>query len=225
MVLSEWKKELVKYVVHRRGLLFGEFKLKSGRISPYFFNLAYLINDGDGLQKTAQAFTKSINENITLQNFDYIQGPAYKAIPLAGAIAMTIHRDYGINKRWGYDRKESKEHGVSTEAWLVGDIRDRDRIILVDDVITTGLTKINNIAKVKEYSRKSNLTFEALFIFLDRQEQDQDGKDPVSFLEQEGLRVYSILQIKEVVEFLRDGLITSGQYESFQKYFQEFGTG
>ena len=157
MAISSWKETLIKYSITRRGLLFGDFTLKSGRKSPYFFNLANLINDGEGLQKTAEAFAKVIQSQLKSDEFDYIQGPAYKGIPLAGAIAMVLNQNYNINKRWGYDRKEAKGHGVSAEQWLVGEIHDGDRIILVDDVITTGLTKIKNIEKVQKYSGKSDL--------------------------------------------------------------------
>ncbi len=221
--LSQWKQTLIKYIIQRRGLLFGEFTLKSGRKSPYFFNLANLINDGEGLQKTAEAFAETIREKLGSAKFDYIQGPAYKGIPLAGAIAMVLLQKYTENKRWGYDRKEAKGHGVSAEAWLVGEINDDDRIILVDDVITTGLTKIKNIEKVEKYSNKANLQFKAIFIFLDRQEKDTAGNNPIQFLEKRGLEVYSILRIRDVVEFLKDELIDSEQYKTFLDYFNKYG--
>ena len=223
MSLSEWKESLIRYIIQRRGLLFGEFILKSKRKSPYFFNLANLINDGEGLQKTAESFSDTIQE-MGLDTFDYIHGPAYKGIPLAGAIAMVILQKQKINKRWGYDRKESKGHGVAEEAWLVGEIRNGDRIILVDDVITTGLTKVKNIEKLEKYSKKANLQFKGIVIFLDRQEKDTEGNNPITYLEKKGLKVYSILKIREVVEFLKNDLINDAQYQNFQDYFEEYGT-
>jgi len=221
---SAWKESLIKFVIERDGLLFGQFTLKSKRISPYFFNLAKLINDGEGLQKVSEAFATTIKEQIGIDNFDYIQGPAYKGIPLAGGIAMVFHQKYNTNKRWGYDRKESKEHGVSEEAWLVGAIQDADRIILVDDVITTGLTKLKNIDTLKKHSNKSNLQFRGIIIFLDRQEQDPEGNNPVTYLEEKGVKVYSILKIRDVVEFLKDRIIDSERYKIFQEYFNKYGT-
>jgi len=221
---GEWKESLIEFIVMRSGLLFGEFTLKSGRKSPYFFNLANLINDGEGLQKVSEAFAYTIYESIGVENFDYIQGPAYKGIPLAGAIAMLLHQKYGANKRWGYDRKELKEHGVSSEAWLVGSINDRDRIILVDDVITTGLTKVKNIEKLEKYSKKADLKFEGIIIFLDRQEKDNEGNDPVIFLKEKGLKTYAILKIREIVEYLKGSLIDNGRYKLFQEYFRQYGT-
>jgi orotate phosphoribosyltransferase len=223
LALVEWKESLVEFIVMRSGLLFGEFTLKSGRKSPYFFNLANLINDGEGLQRVSEAFALTIQESIGVDNFDYIQGPAYKGIPLAGAIAMLLHQKYEANKRWGYDRKESKEHGVSSEAWLVGALNEGDRIIIVDDVITTGLTKIKNIEKLEKYSNKS-LEFEGIVIFLDRQEKDSKENDPVAFLEEQGLKVYSILKIRQIVEYLKGSLIDNGRYRLFQEYFKEYGT-
>ncbi len=224
MSSSNWKESLVKFIVLRSGLLFGDFTLKSGRKSPYFFNLANLINDGEGLTKISEAFTMIINETIGFDSFDYIHGPAYKGIPLAGAISMLIYQNYKVNKRWGYDRKESKKHGDATEAWLVGSIQDNDRIILVDDVITTGITKLKNMEKLKKYSKKSNLHFEGIVIFLDRQEKDPEGNDPIKYLENKGLKVYSILQIREVVNLLKNHLIDKTRYQLFQDYFEKYGT-
>ncbi len=220
----EWKESLIKYIVIRSGLLFGEFTLKSGRKSPYFFNLANLINDGEGLLRVSEAFATTIKEVVGLDNFDYIHGPAYKGIPLAGAIAMLLQQNYSNNKRWGFDRKEIKAHGVADEKWLVGDLKDEDRIILVDDVITTGLTKLKNIEKLDQFSKKSKLQFAGIIIFLDRQEIDAEGNNPVTFLEEKGVKVYPILQIKEIVEILKDNLIDSTRYKLFQDYFQQYGT-
>ena len=218
------KDRLIEWLVMRSGLLFGEFTLKSGRKSPYFFNLANLISDGEGLQRVAQAFAIKIKEAVGLDKFSYIHGPAYKGIPLAGAIAMILHQKYEVNKRWGFDRKESKGHGVTDETWIVGSINDGDRIILVDDVITTGLTKIKNIEKLETYSKKTNLAFEGIIIFLDRQEKDTEGNNPISFLEEQGLKVYSILKIRDIVEILKDKLIDESTYQLFQDYFEKFGT-
>ncbi|MHA1264065.1 MAG: orotate phosphoribosyltransferase [Candidatus Helarchaeota archaeon] len=223
MDLSSWKEELIKFSIQRQGLIFGEFTLKSGRRSPYFFNLANLINDGIGLQKISEAYAHSIKESFGLA-FDYLHGPAYKGIPLAAAIAIALYQKYAANKRWGFDRKELKTHGVTAESWLVGNLKDNDRIILVDDVITTGLTKIKNIEKVEKYSAKSNLKFEAIFIFLDRQETDTKGNNPISFLEQKGVKVHSILKIRDVVEYLKDGYLSSEQYHLFQNYISQYGT-
>lgn len=225
MVLSAWKESLIKFSIQRNALLFGEFTLKSKRISPYFFTLSNLINDGVGLQKISEAFITTIKESIGLNEFDYIHGPAYKGIPLAGAIAMVIHQRNKENKRWGYDRKEAKDHGVSSESLLVGELKDGDRIILVDDVITTGLTKLDSIEKLQQYSQKLNLKFAGIFIFLDRQEKDPDGNDPTTFLEEKGVKVYSILQIRETVEFLeKNMLINASHYDLFQNYFAQYGT-
>lgn len=225
MVSSVSKESLIQFSIQRKALLFGEFTLKSKRISPYFFTLSNLINDGEGLSKISEAFAISIKEAIGLKGFDYIHGPAYKGIPLAGAIAMQLNQKYKANKRWGYDRKEAKDHGVTTEEWLVGELRDDDRIILVDDVITTGLTKLDNLEKLQKFSEKTNLKFEGIFILLDRQEKDPDGNNPVTFLENKGVKVYSILKIREVVEFLKkQNLINATQSNQFQNYFQQYGT-
>ncbi len=221
---KERSESLIQYIVLRSGLLFGQFKLKSQRTSPYFFNLANLINDGEGLIKVSEAFADVIQEHIGLAKFDYIHGPAYKGIPLAAAVAMLIHQKYKVNKRWGYDRKESKDHGVSEEAWLVGELKDNDRVILVDDVITTGYTKIKIIEKLETYSRKAKLRVEGVIIFLDRQEKDEEGNNPLTLLEEKGLKVYSILKIREIIEVLKGTMINNVRYREFQDYFTQYGT-
>jgi orotate phosphoribosyltransferase len=137
---------------------------------------------------------------------------------------MLIHQKYKVNKRWGYDRKESKDHGVSEEAWLVGELKDNDRVILVDDVITTGYTKIKIIEKLETYSRKAKLRVEGVIIFLDRQEKDEEGNNPLTLLEEKGLKVYSILKIREIIEVLKGTMINNVRYREFQDYFTQYGT-
>jgi orotate phosphoribosyltransferase len=173
----------------------------------------------------ANAFTDILATAIGLSEFDYIHGPAYKGIPLAGAIALQLHRDYQANKRWGYDRKEAKDHGDKAEEWLVGELHDEDRVVIVDDVITTGLTKLQNLETLKQHSQKANLECIGIVILLDRQEQDTEGNDPVAVLKDNGIQVYSILEIRDVAVLLNEqNLISEDEYTHMQAYFERYGT-
>ena len=221
--------ELIKFIIKKKGLLFGEFELKSKRISPYFFNLANIVMDGEGIYTISEIFAKYIHDNIGLENIDFIFGPAYKGIPLAGTICLQLFRMYNINKRWGYDRKESKGYGDKKEKWLLGKFKDNDRILIVDDVITTGLTKIDTRKKIEKYSGVGNLTFLGILILLDRQEKTEQGKSVSKLMEKYGLPLYSILKIKDVFEVIKgkdiDGniLVDSKRYEEFKSYINKYG--
>ncbi|MHA1238938.1 MAG: orotate phosphoribosyltransferase [Candidatus Odinarchaeia archaeon] len=227
--MKKWQIELIELLIKKKGLLFGKFKLKSGRISPYFFNLANVISDGEGLSKISEAYSYALKEFIGLENFDYIYGPAYKGIPLAASIAQTLYNEWRINKRWGYNRKEIKPYGVDVEKWLVGQLKDHDRIIIVDDVATTGETKIEAMNKLKTYSGKKDLAFTGILIMLDRKEKSPTGVYSIDYLKNFGLPVYSILDAPSIFEYLRvnkiEGkkIISDEQYKQFKQYYERYG--
>ena len=106
-------KSLIEFLIQRGTLLFGEFKLKSGRISPYFFNLGLVMTDGKGIQTISKAYTSTIRNEIGIDNITFLLGPAYKGIPLVTQVAATLF-EQGKNIRWGYNRKEAKTHGEAS---------------------------------------------------------------------------------------------------------------
>jgi orotate phosphoribosyltransferase len=224
-----WKQSLVEFIVEKNGLLFGDFQLKSGRKSPYFFNLANVVRDGEGIAKVSEAYAVAIRDLIGLDEFDYVHGPAYKAIALAGSVAMELYRKFGANKRWGFDRKQPKEYGVPKEKWLVGEMCEDDRVLILDDTITTGEAKTESIEKLNTYSGCKELKFVAVLIMLDRMEKSEQGVLASADLKQKGLNVFSILNIKEVFDYLRDRKIkgkvhvTKQLYDSFTSYFGKYG--
>lgn len=228
--MRSWQVELLKFLAEREGLLFGEFKLKSGRLSPYFFNLAKIISDGEGILKVSDFYVKGICDLIGGAKFNFIIGPAYKAIPLAAAISMLLYQKNNISVRWGYDRKEEKKYGVSAEKWFVGDLRRGDRILLVDDVATTGKTKIDLINKLKEGFADLYLKFQGVLILLDREELDDSGKYAGSILSECGVQLHSLLKVSEVFDYLRnrevDGriLVSEREYNLFSEYQERYGS-
>ncbi|WXG42632.1 MAG: hypothetical protein WED04_00750 [Promethearchaeati archaeon SRVP18_Atabeyarchaeia-1] len=227
--MDGWKRQLVELIVKKNGLLFGEYQLKSGRKSPYFFNLANVVSDGEGIAKVAEAYALGIRDLVGLGSVDYIHGPAYKAIALAGSVAMELYTKFHVSKRWGFDRKQPKEYGVPKEKWLVGEVRDRDRILILDDTITTGEAKTESMEKLNNFSGCKELKFAAILIMLDRMERGDEGVLASTMLKREGIDVFSILNIREVFEYLRGReikgktYVTEEIYGSFSKYLDEYG--
>ncbi len=210
-----------------KALEFGTFTLKSGRISPYFINMARALSTGEFAAKTTRAYVKEIYLELG-EDFDYIHGPAYKGIPLAALISCHLYTMYGINKRWGYDRKEEKGYGDLAEKVIVGDLRDNDCVLLIDDVITTGKTKVENWGKLT--GAKRNLTPKGILIAVDRQEKEESGESVTQVLKKEGFNLFSILKITEIFQYLFENPISGKKYvdektlKAFEEYFSTWGT-
>jgi orotate phosphoribosyltransferase len=215
--------EFVEYLIRNGVLRFGDFTLKSGRKSPYFFN-AGMINSGRASAELGVFFAKRINECIG-DGYDTVFGPAYKGIPLAVSTAIGAHAALGIEKTWLFDRKEAKEHGDKSE--FVGDgPREGQRIIMVDDVFTTGGTKEAAIAKL---SGSAKVEFKGIFIGVDRQERGNEKGAIAEFEESTGIKVYSIEKVSAIMDHLHNRKIMGKVhvddkiYESFKKYMADYG--
>ena len=177
-------------MVDRKVLVFGDFTLKSGRRSPYFFNLG-AIDDGPGLAFLGSAFAAAMLESDMVP--DVIFGPAYKGIPLAVAAAIALHRDHGIEVGVTFNRKEAKRHGEGGHlvgAPLAGDV------LILDDVMTAGTAASEAAALV----RATGARLSGILIALDRQERLTDGTSAVrkvsEFL---GAPVRSIVTLQDVI--------------------------
>ena len=216
-MLPSYKKEFIHHLFETGAIKFGEFKLKSGRISPYFINMGLAMKDGEGCSKVGTIYAQAIWDNLG-DNFDYIHGPAYKGIPLASLVAEKLWEQYGVNKRWGYDRKESKNYGDTAEKLIVGNLQDADRVLIVDDVITTGKTKVDNWQRL---STLKKILPVGIFIAVDRQELTRDC---LNVLMQHGLKIFKIVEIRQVFEYLlSQGLITEKVWNDFKKYITQYG--
>ncbi|MCD6211121.1 MAG: orotate phosphoribosyltransferase [Methanophagales archaeon] len=219
MPVKNYKEDFLMHLVKTGAIRFGSFKLKSGRISPYFVNIADAMRTGMDALKVADAYVVKIMELDT--EFSYIHGAAYKGIPLAALVAVRLS-ERGIDKRWGYDRKEEKRHG--DKGAIVGDLRDGDTVLIVDDVITTGATKVESWTKLATMRKVKPA---GILVAVDREElSDADKK----MLEEVSLRMYSILRITEIFEFLHNRTIEGEVYvddkmkHNFEEYFQRYGT-
>jgi len=207
------------------------FILKSGRPSPYFINLGALT-DGESLAAVKWTFASYIAllmEQGLLEDFDYVFGPSYKGISLATLTCEGLNELYGMDKRYMYDRKEEKDYGdMSADKVIVGAgyFEQGQRILVVDDTITTGATKVESIEKLKLLG---DHTVVGLIIAVDRQEKMGDIVNieeygAVEYLEQElGLKVFSIQNIETIYSLIKDSL-DEDMRRLWLDYYNKYGT-
>lgn len=206
------------------------FVLKSGRPSVYFINLGTLT-DGESLEKIKWAFASYIallmNEG-KLDDFDFIFGPAYKGISLAVLSCEGLSELYGVNKRYLYDRKEEKTYGdVSADRIIVGadHFKEGQKILLVDDVITTGGTKIAALEKLKHLGAHKVV---GLVLAVDRQEKmggvkKVEERSAVDFIQEKlGIKVFSILNSKTIFDLIKDDLPKEVR-QCWIDYYEKYG--
>lgn len=195
-------------------LRFGEFKLKSGRLSPYFFNSG-LFHSGRALAELGRYYASTIQQSPL--EFDILFGPAYKGIPLVSSTAVALADQHQRNVPWAFNRKEAKDHGEGGN--MVGaPLRDQ-RILIIDDVMTAGTA----IRESVELIRAAGATPVGVVIALDRQERGQTERSAVQEVEQVmGLPVISILKLADLIEHLKASGDTS-QHAAMQKYRSEYG--
>jgi orotate phosphoribosyltransferase len=212
--MQSYQQDFLQLALDREVLKFGEFQLKSGRISPYFFNLG-LISDGAGMTTTANCYADALlTENIT---FDMLFGPAYKGIPLVTAVAMALAAK-GRNIPYAYNRKEAKDHGEGGR--LVGAALS-GKVVIVDDVMTAGTAVREAISMVQA----AGAEVAGVLIALDRQERanDQTTQSAVQLLSNEGIPVYSIVGLDQVIEHLNNQDTAATALTAIQQYRQQYG--
>ncbi len=189
------RQKLVHHSLRVGALKFGEFTLKSERISPYFFDSA-LLADGQGLAFLAAAYASTLAAEAP--RFDVLYGPPYKGIPLAAVTGATLSARMGINCKVMYSRKEDKRHGERGK--IVGGSLAGKRVFLVDDVITAGTAIAEACALIKEYGDERTKIVGAIVV-LDRQEREADSRiSAVQAVEQKfGFKVLSVFNLDYLV--------------------------
>lgn len=196
-------------------LRFGEFRLKSGRTSPYFFN-AGLFDTGQALAELGRAYAATI-QRAGIQ-CEVLFGPAYKGIPLVATTAVALADHHGRNLPWSFNRKEAKDHGEGGN--IVG-APLRGRVLIIDDVITAGTA----IRESVELIRTAGATPVGVMIALDRQERGQTTLSAVQEVEQTlGLPVTSIIKLADLIEHLR-ATGDATQLAAVQRYRDTYGVG
>lgn len=197
--MRAYKKEFIDLALELGVLRFGEFTLKSGRVSPYFFN-AGLFSTGYAAARLGRFYAAAIAEADI--DFDLIFGPAYKGIPLAALTAASLAEHYDIDVPYCYNRKEAKAHG---EGGSIVGAQLTGRVLIVDDVITAG-TAVRDAYRL---ITSSGATIAGLAISLDRQERGQGPLSAVQELKSSlGIPVISIVQLDDLIDILEE----SGDY-------------
>jgi orotate phosphoribosyltransferase len=190
--MQHYQHDFIEFAIRRNVLRFGQFTLKSGRTSPYFFN-AGLFDRGDDLVQLGHAYAKALQENGL--NYDMLFGPAYKGIPLATATAMTLAGD-GDNQAYAFNRKEKKDHGEGGQ--IVG-APLQGRVLIVDDVITAGTAIRESIDLIKSAGAEPA----GVLVALDRQERGEGTLSAIQEISKTyGLPVISIVRLDQILHFL-----------------------
>ena len=222
--MEEYKQKFIDFLLDKEALKIGEFTLKSGMISPYFVNTG-MFDDGESIGKLGYFYAAKIADKFG-EEFDIVFGPAYKGIPLSVTTTIALNRDFGINKGYSFNRKEPKGHGEATKQknWIVGHkIEDGSRILMIDDVFTTGGTKYESIDLLNSVA--DNLHYVGLIIAVDREEVGEDGKSAIKqFEEKTGIPVDSIVSISEIINYLWDAKkITASDKQRLEEYLRKYG--
>ena len=173
--MEQYKQEFIEFMVDSNVLKFGDFTLKSGRKSPFFMNAGAYVT-GTQLRKLGEYYAKAIHDNYGL-DFDVLFGPAYKGIPLSVATAMAISELYGKDVKYCSNRKEVKDHG-DTGILLGSPIKDGDRVVVIEDVTTSGKSIEETFPILKA---QGNVEIKGLIVSLNRMER---GKGEKSALEE-----------------------------------------
>lgn len=199
--MEKFAKDVIDFLLESQALKFGEFTLKSGRKAPYFINTG-IFADGAKLERLGAIYAQHIVSS-GLAKADILFGPAYKGIPLCVATATALFRDFGVNVRCAYDRKEAKDHGEGGTLWGAP-ITASSRVVIVEDVVTAGTTLQKVIPLIRE---TTGATIEGIVILVDRCEKGVSGISAVREIEQAfNLTVSPILTIREIRSVLDDAL-------------------
>jgi len=212
--MKPYQREFLSFAIATGVLRFGDFKLKSGRPSPYFFN-AGLFNTGPALKKLGEYYAAAILD--WGQPFDVVFGPAYKGIPLASAVVMAL-ADHGQNIGYCFNRKENKDHG---EGGVVVGSPLKGRVVIVDDVISAGLSATESVSII----RNAGADPVALFISLDRMERGADGTDSAAaaIAKTQQLDVRAIANLDDLMTWLAEDPQQQEHLAAIQRYREQYG--
>lgn len=213
--MQDYQKAFIQFAIEKGVLKFGEFELKSGRISPYFFN-AGLFNDGKSMATLAASYASAIvNSGV---NMDVLFGPAYKGIPLAATTAMALSQQFQQDTPYAFNRKEKKDHGEGgtlVGAPLVGNI------VIIDDVITAG-TAIREVMDLLAEHPEAKPA--GVVIALDRQERGKGELSAIQEVERDfGIPVISIVKLEQVLEYVANEPSVQQYLPAIQAYRDEYG--
>ena len=224
--MEQYKQEFIEFMVESDVLKFGEFTLKSGRKSPFFMNAGAYVT-GSQLMRLGEYYAKAIHEKYG-DDFDVLFGPAYKGIPISVVTAVAFSKLYGKEVRYCSDRKEEKDHGADKGSFLGSTLKDGDRVVMIEDVTTSGKSMEETVPKVRG---AADVEIVGLMVSLNRMEVGQCGK--VSALdeikEKYGFEGKAIVTMAEVTEYLYNRehngrvVINDEIKAAIDKYYEEYG--
>ncbi|MDH4555975.1 orotate phosphoribosyltransferase [Pseudomonas sp. BN417] len=212
--MQAYQRDFIRFAIERGVLRFGEFTLKSGRTSPYFFN-AGLFNSGLALAQLGRFYAAAVVDSGI--PFDVLFGPAYKGIPLAAATAVALAEHHQIDTPWCFNRKEAKDHGEG--GTLVG-APLAGRVMIIDDVITAGTA----IREVMQIIQAQDAQAAGVLIALNRQERGQGELSAIQEVERDfGMPVVSIVSLEQVLEYLAGDAELKKHLPAVEAYRANFG--
>ncbi len=212
--MQAYQREFIRFAIERGVLRFGEFTLKSGRTSPYFFN-AGLFNSGLALSRLGRFYAEAIQASGL--DFDVLFGPAYKGIPLVSATAVALAEQHGRDLPWCFNRKEAKAHGEG--GTLVG-APLTGRALIVDDVITAGTA----IREVMQIIQAQGAQAAGVLIALNREERGQGELSAIQEVERDyGIPVVSIVSLRQVLDYLAGDQALRQHLGAVEAYRAQYG--
>ena len=221
--MEQYKQEFIEFMVESEVLKFGDFTLKSGRKSPFFMNAGAYVT-GTQLMKLGEYYARAIHETYG----DVLFGPAYKGIPISVVTAVAYAKLYGKEIRYCSDRKEEKDHGADKGSFLGSKLKDGDKVIMIEDVTTSGKSMEETVPKVRG---AADVTIKGLMVSLNRMEVGLGGK--VSALEEikekYGFDAHAIVSMADVVECLYNKpcngkiIIDDTLKAAIDAYYEQYG--
>ncbi len=212
--MHTYQREFIEFALHRGALRFGQFTLKSGRLSPYFFNTG-TFDSGSALSDLGRYYANAII--ATGLEFDLLFGPAYKGIPLGAAIAIALYRDHGRDLPFCFNRKEAKDHGEG--GTLLGSPL-KGRVLVVDDVISAGTSVGESMQLIKAAGAQAV----GVMISLDRQERGRGTLSAAQEVERDhGIPVGRIVGLADILDYLREQGGHDKEMAAIAAYRAEYG--
>lgn len=226
--MEQYKKEFIDFMVECNVLKFGSFTLKSGRQSPFFMNAGAYIT-GSQLKRLGEFYAKAIHANFG-EDFDVFFGPAYKGIPLAVVTAIAYSQLYGKEIKYCCDRKEEKDHGADKGSLLGYKIKDGDRVVIIEDVTTSGKSIEETYPKIKaQETNPGGIKIVGEMVSLNRMEKAPDtDKAALDVITQKyGFPARAIVSMADVVDYLYTNgdkkIITDEIKSEIDKYYETYG--
>ena len=224
--MESYKKEFIEFMVESDVLKFGEFTLKSGRKSPFFMNAGAYVT-GTQLMRLGEYYAKAIHDNYG-DDFDVLFGPAYKGIPISVVTAVAYSKLYKKEIRYCSDRKEEKDHGADKGSFLGSTLKDGDRVVMIEDVTTSGKSMEETVPKVKG---AADVEIIGLMVSLNRMEKGLGGEKSAldEIREKYGFAANAIVTMDEVVEHLYNRecqgriVINDEIKAAIDKYYEQYG--